>query len=194
MRYQPEWAPDGKRIAFSDKDGKLYVVTLADRKMIEIADAPHGQIRDYIWSPRGNYLAFSYDDNPNRFSAVCVWSRGRRQAAHASPTTCSMPTIRPGIRRETISTFSAIASFNHRFRKSNSTTRPIATAYIYAMALRKDVKHPFPPESDEVTISKPDEAPKPKGTPPGEEPKPPAKDINKELKEPAKEPAKPRRS
>ena len=59
MRYQPEWAPDGKRIAFGDKDGKLYVVTLADRKMVEIADSPHGQIRDYTWSPRGNFLAFS---------------------------------------------------------------------------------------------------------------------------------------
>ncbi len=76
MRYQPEWAPDGKRIAFSDKDGKLYVVTLADKKMVEIADAPHGQIRDYVWSPRGNFLAFSYDDDPNRFSAVRVWSAG----------------------------------------------------------------------------------------------------------------------
>jgi len=48
-------------IAFSDKNGKVYVVTLADRKMVEIADAPHGQIRDYTWSPRGNYLAFSFD-------------------------------------------------------------------------------------------------------------------------------------
>ncbi len=76
MRYQPEWSPDGKRIAFSDKDGKVYVVTLADRKVIEIADAPHGQIRDYSWSPRGNYLAFSFDENPNRFSAVYVWSAG----------------------------------------------------------------------------------------------------------------------
>ena len=32
--------------------------------------------------------------------------------------------------------------------------------YIYAMALRKDVKHPFPPESDEVTVTK-DEGDKP---------------------------------
>ena len=35
-----------------------------------------------------------------------------------------------------------------------ATNRP---TYIYAMALRKDVKHPFPPESDEVTIAKTDD-------------------------------------
>ncbi|HBB86848.1 MAG TPA: peptidase S41, partial [Blastocatellia bacterium] len=73
MRYQPEWAPDGKRIAFSDKDGKIYVVTLADHKMIEIADETHGQVRDYVWSPRGNYLAFSMNSGPNRFSTIYVW-------------------------------------------------------------------------------------------------------------------------
>lgn len=64
-------------------------------------------------------------------------------------------------------------------------------AYIYAMTLRKDVKHPFPPESDEVIVSKPGD-PKPKDTPPGLEPKDPAKDLNKELnKEPAQETEKP---
>jgi tricorn protease len=47
-----------------------------------------------------------------------------------------------------------------------ATNRP---TYIYAMALRKDVKHPFPPESDEVTVSKTDDALKPAG-PPAEKP------------------------
>src|SRR5258705_4713393 len=64
MRYSPEWAPDGKRITFSDKDGKLYILTVADRRVIEIADSNRGQIRDYGWSPKGNFLAFSMP-NPN---------------------------------------------------------------------------------------------------------------------------------
>src|SRR5260221_11034292 len=54
-------------------------------------------------------------------------------------------------------------------------------AYIYAMALRKDVKHPFPPESDEVSVNKqasaeagPAEQAKPTEPKPESTPKPPA--------------------
>ena len=78
MRYSPEWAPDGKRIAFSDKDGKLYVLTLADRKVVEVADSSRGQIRDYTWSPRGNFLAFTMP-NQNQFASVYVWSANDSQ-------------------------------------------------------------------------------------------------------------------
>ncbi len=46
MRYQPDWSADGKRIAFSDKDGRVFVVTVADKKMIEISKTPRNQIRD----------------------------------------------------------------------------------------------------------------------------------------------------
>lgn len=191
MRYQPEWSPDGKRIAFSDKDGKVYVVTLADRKLTEIADAPHGQVRDYTWSPRGNYLAFSYDENPNRFSAVFVWSAtdGKLRKVTDEMFNAYNPAWDP---QGNYLYFLADREFQPQISQIEFNYATNRTAYIYAAALRKDVKHPFPPESDEVTITKLDETPKPpvpKGVPAGEEPKPPAKDINKELKEPAKEPA-----
>ncbi|HET8676618.1 MAG TPA: S41 family peptidase, partial [Blastocatellia bacterium] len=78
-----------------------------------------------------------------------------------------------------------ISSFEFNYATNRET-------YIYAMALRKDVKHPFPPESDEVTISKPEAEPvKPKEEGDPTIPKDPTKDINKELKkEPGKEPDK----
>ncbi|HEY2971219.1 MAG TPA: S41 family peptidase [Pyrinomonadaceae bacterium] len=187
MRYQPEWSPDGKRIAFSDKDGKVYVVTLADRKLIEIADAPHGQIRDYTWSPRGNYLAFSFDENPNRFSSVYVWGAtdGKLRKITDEMFNASSPAWDP---QGNYLYFLADREFQPQISQIEFNYATNRTAYIYAIALRKDVKHPFPAESDEVTITRLDETPKPKGTPASEEPKPPAKDINKELKEPAKEP------
>lgn len=159
MRYSPEWAHDGKRIAFSDKDGKLYVLTLADRKLAEIADSTRGQIRDYVWSPRGNFLAFSMV-NANQFQSVFVWSAADGQLHRITDESFNSynPAWDPQGNylyflsdREFTPQISNI-EFNY------ATNRP---TYIYAMALRKDVKHPFPPESDEVTVSKTDETPKP---------------------------------
>jgi tricorn protease len=185
MRYQPEWAPDGKRIAFSDKDGKVYVVTLADKKVVEIADEPHGQIRDYSWSPKGNYLAFSMSDNPVRFNSIYVWSAANGKLSRLTDQmfNATNPAWDPAGNYLYFLSDREFAPQLSQIEFNFATNR---TSYIYALALRKDVKHPFPPESDEVTVAKPDEAPKPKGTPPGEDPKPPVKDIDKELK---KEPA-----
>src|SRR6185436_3501543 len=59
MRYLPAWAPDGKRLAFSDKDGKLWVLTLAGRKLVEVADEKRDRLAEYIWSPDGAWLAYA---------------------------------------------------------------------------------------------------------------------------------------
>ncbi len=73
MRYGPEWSPDSKKIAFSDKDGRLYVVTVADKKLVQVAQDRRQEIGDYHWSPGGAYLAFSMTD-PNNFRSIWIWS------------------------------------------------------------------------------------------------------------------------
>jgi tricorn protease len=161
MRYQPEWSADGKRIAFGDKDGKIHVVTLADRKMIEIVDSPRGQIRDYGWSPKGNFLAFSMAATESGVSHVYVWSAAENKLHRVTdenfnsgnPVWDSQGNYLYFISNREFAPQISSVEFNYATNRDS---------YIYALALRKDVKHPFPAESDEVSISKETDKPKPK--------------------------------
>jgi len=152
MRYAPEWAPDGKRLAFSDKDGKFYVLTLEDKKLVEVAQEKRGQVRDYAWSPHGGHLAFSLNDS-NGFNSISIWSVSDGQLHRVTGEYFNEynPAWDPEGNylyylsdREFAPQISSV-EFNY------ATDRETG---IFALALRKDVKHPFPPQSDEVTIEK----------------------------------------
>ncbi len=152
MRYSPEWAPDGKRIAFSDKDGGVYVLTVADRKLTEVARSRRGAVRDYVWSPRGNHLAFSMGSG-NGFSSLYIWSAGDGNLRRITEEyfDADTPAWDPdgnylyylGM-HEFAPALSGV-EFNFATNRSRG---------IFALALRKDVKSPFPAQSDEVTITK----------------------------------------
>jgi tricorn protease len=152
MRYPAEWSADGKQLAFGDKDGKVYILTLADKKLTEVADSPSGQITNYAWSPRGNFLAFSMP-NANGFQSVHIWSASENKLykftdelfnAYAPAWDPQGNYLYYLSDREFAPQISGL-EFNYATNRSTG---------IYAAALRKDVKHPFPPESDEVTIAK----------------------------------------
>jgi tricorn protease len=183
MRYAPEWAPDGERLAFSDKDGKLYVVTMSDRRVVEVVDSPRGQIRDYVWSPRGNHLAFSLPDS-NGFSSIHIWSA-----------------VDAKLRRVTDEMFNEFnpawdPQGNYLFYLSDHEFAPQISSIefnfalnretgIFALALRKDVEHPFPPESDEVSVAKDT----PDGEKPDQESEQQPKEAEKDKQEAAAKPA-----
>ena len=68
---------------FSDKDGKIFVLTVADKKVVEIADDAFGGVTDYAWSPDSAYLAFSLG-NLNGNNTLYIWSAadGKLRARH----------------------------------------------------------------------------------------------------------------
>ncbi len=172
MRYSPQWAPDGKRIAFSDKDGGLYVLTVADRNIIEVARSRRGAVRDFAWSPRGNHLAFSMG-NPSGFSSLYVWSAGDGKLRRITEEyfDADTPAWDPDgnylyyIAMHEFAPAISGAEFNFATSRGRG---------IFALALRKDVKSPFPPQSDEVTITKEESAKPADKDKPKDQPKPPA--------------------
>jgi tricorn protease len=152
MLYAPEWAPDGKRLAFSDKDGKLFVLTLEDKKTAEVAHDPDGRLRDYVWSYDGGHLAYTLT-NPSGFRSLYVWSVTDAQAHRVTGDLFRVgdPAWDPDgnylyyIGAHEFQPALSLVEFDYAASR---------WAGIYALALRKDVKNPFPPESDEVTVSK----------------------------------------
>ncbi|MBI2406674.1 MAG: PD40 domain-containing protein [Gemmatimonadetes bacterium] len=150
QRFGLQWSPDGKRIAFRDKDGKLYYYSFDDKKVTTVASTVRGQIGDYEWSPKGGFLAFSIrGDNGN--GQVFIWS----------PTDKQLHAVTDGVFNAYNPAWDKDGNYLYflsdrdfapqiaRFEYNYAANR---TTGIFAAALRKNVTHPFPPQSDEAAV------------------------------------------
>ena len=149
--YRLAWSPDSKRIAFSDKEGKAYVLETESREVRQIADEPRGRIDDYRWSPRGGYLAFTVSV-ASRMNSVFIWESATgtvRQVGGARFNEYNPAWDPKGEYLYFLSDreYSPLISTTEWNFATNRQTG------IFALALRKDTDHPFPPESDEAEVS-----------------------------------------
>jgi tricorn protease len=157
MLYAPEWAADGKHIAFSDKNGKLFVLTLDGKKIAQVARDPGGNLRDYTWSKDGGHLAFTLS-NPNGFRSIYVWSVNEGQVHRVTNDLFDSGDLAWDPDGNYLY-YIAVHDFQPALSQIEFDYAAGRGAGLFALALRKDVKNPFPPESDEVTLAKEGEKP-----------------------------------
>ena len=153
--YRIAWSPDSKRLAFSDKDGKVWVLDVETRQLQEIADEPRGRITDYRWSPRGGYLAFTVSV-ASRVNSIFIWDAAAGQTHQVGGEMFDEVLPAWGSKGDYLY-FLSDREFSPLISRAEWNFATNRQTGIFALALRSDVPHPFPPESDEAEIEDSDE-------------------------------------
>ena len=146
------WSPDGKSLSFSDSTGTISVVDVASKAVREVARDKGGSVGDYTWSPDSRFLAFSLQDE-NAYRSIWIWCAedGKLVRVTGEMWNESEPVWDPNGNYLWYLSDREFAPQLNLLEWNISTNRSTG---LYALALRKDVAHPFPPESDEVTLEK----------------------------------------
>jgi tricorn protease len=149
-RYRPLWSPTGTHIAFNDKDGRLWIVQTQSRELVEVAKDKSGSVGDYSWSADGAHLAFSLSEE-STFRALWIYTLADRALRRVTDGqfNASEPVFDPKGRWLY---FLSDREYEPQLSTAEWNFATARTTGIFALALRTDVPHPFPPQSDEVTV------------------------------------------
>ncbi len=173
QKYAPDWSADGRKLLYSDNTARIYVLTVATKQVQEIAAARNGLITNYAFSPRGNFVAFTMQSE-NNINSVYIWSAADNTTRRVTPLmfNAGNPAWDPS---GDYLYFISAREFAPQISQSEFNYATNRMGQIYALALRKDVKHPFPEQDDTVTITpeKPEPGAAPLPSPsPGADPTP----------------------
>ncbi|HVO79533.1 MAG TPA: PDZ domain-containing protein, partial [Terriglobales bacterium] len=161
FKFGPAWSPDSKKLAWADKDLRLWYTDITEKKPVQVDQAKVFEITNYSWSPDSKWLAY---DKPseNFFSVVYLYSLADSKI---TPVTTSMtnsfaPIFDPDGK---YLYFLSDRDFNEVLGNVDFEFANPKTTRVYIATLRKDEPSPFPALSDEVEIKKA-EAPAPEAS------------------------------
>ena len=156
------WAPDGRHLAVTGRDGRIFVVDVADGTLREAARDTESGEGECVWAPDSAHLALTLGQ-PNGMHALFLWSAddGRCRQVTSSLFPVRFPAWDPQGR---FLYYLSPRSYGTRFSSLEFEFSAGGRWSVFALALRKGTPNPFPPESDEVELA-PEEATKDAGEP-----------------------------
>jgi tricorn protease len=152
FKYGLGWSPDSKKIAWSDKDVRLWYVDINEKKPVQVDQGHYGEFGTYNWSPDSKWLA--YDKAIENFlSIVSLYSLADHKI---TPVTTSMtnsyaPLFDP---EGKYLYFLSDRDFNEVIGNIDFEFANPKTTRVYLVTLKKDEPSPFPTLSDEAQVKK----------------------------------------
>ena len=146
-RFSPIWSPDSKKLAFSDKNEKLWYVDVNNGNTTEVDHSNYTDINDYQWSPDSKWLTYS-KVSETRMSSVWVYSLDKKEATQLTNDFTSE--FNPVFSKDgKYLYFFSNRDFNLKF--SNWEFNYIYTnpTRVYAAALNNTIPALFQPKSDD---------------------------------------------
>ncbi len=148
--FQPAWSPDSSKIAWADKDLKLWYVDIKEKKPVEVDRGKFFEIQNYAWSPDSKWLA--YDKNLDTgYSVVYLYSLSDKKiTAVTSPLNNSYGEVFDPEKRYLY--FLSDRDFNEVLGNVDFEFANPKTTRVYLVTLTADEPSPFPALSDEVKV------------------------------------------
>ncbi|MGA3323889.1 MAG: PDZ domain-containing protein, partial [Terriglobia bacterium] len=155
FRMPPVWSPDSEKLAFADKDLRLFYVDIDQKTPVLIDQGKYFDITEYVWSPDSKWVAYAKQEVNNN-STINLYSLADKKITPVTTnfTNNSTPTFDPGGK---YLFFLSQRDYNEVFGAYDfEFSNPKATR-VYVVTLRADLPSPFAPKSDEAG-KKPDES------------------------------------
>ena len=162
--FPPAWSPDNSKIAWADKDLKLWYVDVKEKKPVEVDRAKYGEITNYSWSPDSKWLA--YDKNlESGYSVVYLYGTADKKiTAVTSTLNNSYAAVFDPDKRYLY--FLSDRDYNEVLGNVDFEFANPKTTRVYVVTLTADEPSPFPALSDEVKVK----SEEPAATTPASEP------------------------
>jgi tricorn protease len=150
-RFSPVWSPDSKKLAFSDKNQKLWYVDVNDKTSIEVDHSNYNDITDYQWSPDSKWLTYT-KGSESRMSSIWVYSLDNKEKSQLTSDLTNE--FNPVFSRDgKYLYFFSNRDYNLKFSNWEFNYVYTNPTRVFAAALNNDIPALFQPKSDDEKIN-----------------------------------------